>query len=110
MHFFLAETITTITSGDFLKNLFAGALAGMIGQCARVAVGMKKTTDEARAANTSFKQQFDGGQLLVSLVLGAAAGAVAMFTAVKNITDMGQAFTTLFAAGYAGADFIEGFI
>jgi hypothetical protein len=73
-----------------------------------VGVGMKKTWDEAEAKQTSFSQQFNWGQLIVSLLLGAVAGAIAMFTAVKQLDP--QAFTTLFTAGYAGADFIEGFI
>jgi hypothetical protein len=96
------------TDTEFLTKLVTGMLSGLLGQAARVAVGLKKTNDEAQAQKTSFAQKFDWGQLFVSLLLGAAAGAIAMFTAVKQLDS--QAFATLFAAGYAGSDFIEGFI
>lgn len=69
---------------------------------------MKKTFDEAEARKTSSSQQFNWGQLVVSLLLGAIAGAIAIFSEVKQFD--AQAFTALFAAGYAGSDFIEGFI
>jgi hypothetical protein len=107
--FIVAQSATlSFTDAEFLTKLVTGTLSGMLGQAARVAVGMKKTNDEAQAQKTSFAQKFDWGQLFVSLLLGAAAGAIAMFTAVKQLDS--QAFATLFTAGYAGSDFIEGFI
>ncbi len=106
--FFAQNTATPFTDTQFLIKLVTGILAGMLGQAARVGVGMKKTWDEAEAKQTSFSQQFNWGQLVVSLFLGAVAGAIAIFTTVNQLDT--QAFTTLFAAGYAGSDFIEGFI
>jgi hypothetical protein len=104
----LAQSALPFGSTDFLVKVVTGMLVGMLGQGARVAVGMKKTFDEAEARKTSFSQQFNWGQLVVSLLLGGIAGAIAIFSAVKQFDT--QAFTTLFAAGYAGSDFIEGFI
>lgn len=105
----LAQSATLqFTDTQFLTKLITGILSGSLGQAARVAIGMKKTWDEAEAKKTSFSQQFNAGQLVVSLLLGAVAGALAMFTAVKQLDS--QTFTTLFAAGYAGSDFIEGLI
>jgi hypothetical protein len=104
----LAQTTLPFTNTDFLIKIVTGMLAGILGQAARVAVGIKKTSDEAQAQKTSFAQKFDWGQLIVSLLLGGGAGAIAIFTTVKQLDS--QAFTTLFAAGYAGSDFIEGLI
>jgi hypothetical protein len=110
MHTFivLAQTALPFSNTDFLIKMVTGMLAGLLGQAARVAVGIKKTNDEAQAQKTSFAQKFDWGQLVISLLLGAGAGAIAIFTTVKQLDN--QAFTTLFAAGYAGSDFIEGLI
>lgn len=108
LHILAQSATLSFTDTEFLTKLVTGMLAGLLGQAARVAVGMKKTNDEAQAQKTSFAQKFDWGQLFVSLLLGAAAGAIAIFSAVKQLDS--QAFMTPSTAGYAGSDFIEGLV
>jgi hypothetical protein len=98
------------TSGAF-ANISLGCLLGALGQTARMIVGLKKTNDEAKARQTSFSDQFDVSQLMVSLIIGAVAGALAsmiLFDKMESVNR--EVILALFAAGYAGADFIEGFM
>jgi hypothetical protein len=107
-----ADTAAAITSTGILTKLGAALLLGAVGQGARVIVGLKKTSDEAKAKNTSFAALFDASQLLVSLLLGAIAGVFAALMMWDNMgsLDSRQILLALVVAGYAGADFIEGFI
>ncbi len=102
---------------DFLITLNAiqalglGCGLGAVGQGARVIVGLKKTHDVAAAKEETFAQNFKGAELLVSLFIGGIAGTFATIPFLAesmNITQ--QSILMLLAAGYAGADFIEGFI
>jgi hypothetical protein len=94
-----------------LNLVSLGSILGAIGQGARMIVGIKKTFDEANAQNTSFDAVFDVKQLVVSLIIGAIAGGLA---SLALLSDPGQlskeSIFALIAAGYAGADFIEGFM
>lgn len=98
---------------DWFQLIGLAALVGAGGQSARVIVGIKKLNDAASVA--------DGGadtgslvvasKLFISLLIGAVAGAIAALATM----DPGAKFTAqqlagLAAAGYAGADFIEGFM
>lgn len=90
---------------DWLPVLTLGALLGAVGQVIRTIPGLKKLKDDPAA-------KFDPMQLMMSVVIGAAAGVVAMITlevtSGKAITT--QDIITVIAAGYTGADFIEAFI
>ncbi|MGH8093938.1 MAG: hypothetical protein ACREIF_10760 [Chthoniobacterales bacterium] len=104
-------TATAIGPSTVAK-LAVALLLGAAGQGARVIVGLKKTSDEAKAANTSFGAQFEASQLLVSLLIGAIAGlfsALAIWQKMASL-DNRETLLALVAAGYAGADFIEGFM
>ncbi|MEL6773637.1 MAG: hypothetical protein AAFS07_09280 [Pseudomonadota bacterium] len=90
----------------WLMLLGLGMLAGAVGQTIRVVVGLKKAIDvqPGGASDT-----IDTKRLVISLLIGAAAGAIA---AVLTVTDAmsitSQTVLGLVAAGYAGTDFIEG--
>jgi hypothetical protein len=101
-----------LASCSILTKIGVALILGAAGQGARAIVGLKKTSDEAKAKNTSFATLFDPGQLLVSLLIGAIAGvfaALAMWDKMGN-PESRQTLLALVAAGYAGADFIEGFM
>lgn len=103
-------------AASWLVALLLGGLVGLLGQGARSIVGMKKLNDDAVAKGESLSANFDTSQFFISLMIGFIAGALAMAGLVGGgdatvASDIGsQTMTTVFAAGYAGADFIEGFI
>jgi hypothetical protein len=93
--------------GGWLGILAVGIILGALGQGARTIVGFKKLTDFTDAASASV----DGWRLLISFGIGGGAGALA---ALSVLPDTGQILKEqllgIAAAGYTGADFIEGFI
>jgi len=93
--------------GGWLGILAAGIILGALGQGARTIFGFKKLSDYTDAASASVNRW----RLLISFGIGGVAGALA---AVTVLPDTGQASKAqllgIAAAGYAGADFIEGFI
>lgn len=92
------ETTTFIALGAFL---------GLAGQAARVVVGIKKKYD--KSSNNGKQEWFNTQQLAVSLLIGSIAGTLGAITLIgEEITK--QTLLTLIAFGYAGADFIEGFM
>jgi hypothetical protein len=101
----------TIPFQNALGYLALGITLGLVGQGIRVAVGVKKIGDEARAKHTSFAQEFDWTELLVSLLIGAVAGGLATVTLWGNLANVNQqTVIALISAGYAGTDFIEGIV
>lgn len=111
IHLFLADAAAAVTP-DVLTKITTGLLLGAAGQVARTIVGLKKTTDEAKAKGTSFAKQFDASQLFVSLLIGAVAGLFGSLAMWDKLNDLNNrdVLMAIVAAGYAGADFIEGFI
>lgn len=94
---------------QWLLIIGLGALCGFLGQSLRVVVGLHK------ASNSETKTDFDYARLIVSLLIGVLAGALAAI-ATSSVLGVApglldtQSVLALVAAGYAGADFIEGFI
>jgi len=93
--------------------LLLGGILGAVGQSVRIIVGLKKQHDEAVRKNEPFKKLFDKNRLWTSLLIGFIVGAVAGVLGIINI--MGEEISkefifTLIGIGYAGTDFIEGFI
>jgi hypothetical protein len=90
---------------DWLPVLVLGALLGAVGQVLRSIAGLKKLGDDPNG-------KFEPMQLMISVIIGAAAGVIAMITlemtSGKAIAT--QDIITVIAAGYTGADFIEAFI
>jgi hypothetical protein len=93
--------------GGWLGILIAGIILGALGQGARTIVGFKKLNDATDAQSAAV----DGWRLLISFGIGGVAGALA----AVNVLPLAETISKeqllgIAAAGYAGADFIEGFI
>lgn len=101
---------------DLLATILLGAILGMAGQGARVIVGLKKTNDSALKANASFKESFEVGRLVLSLLYAGAIGTIAgvlvalQFIGSGDSTPLSTKLMFFASAGYAGTDFIEGFV
>jgi hypothetical protein len=96
-----------------LALLVLGGVLGTLGQGIRVIVGLKKQSDESAAKGRALKDDFDGTQLGVSLFIGFVAGGLGIMTLSGFDTSAAMTKETAFTVvgiGYAGADFIEGFI
>src|SRR5215471_16557243 len=101
----------TFTAMAAIQGLGLGAILGATGQGIRVIVGLKKAAESAQATGSSLKQVFNGARLLVSLLIGAIAGVLAALPFISHAeTITYQTLSSLFGAGYAGSDFIEGFM
>ncbi|OPY59761.1 MAG: hypothetical protein A4E55_00111 [Pelotomaculum sp. PtaU1.Bin035] len=87
--------------------ILLGTILGMAGQAARMVVGLKKKYDEASQGKT--EDWFNTKQLVISLMIGGVAGTLGAISLLGE--ELGkQTLLTLIAVGYAGADFIEGFM
>jgi hypothetical protein len=96
---------------DWLQIICLGGLMGAIGQGARTVIGLKKVNDAAASSAVSASDLFTASRILVSFAIGFIAGAVAAITIIKSIANVSpEQLFTISAAGYAGADFIEGAI
>lgn len=99
---------------QWLSAIALGGLLGMVGQLARAIVGLKKQADAAAARGKTLAECLDGAQLLLSLAIGFVAGTLAIVGLIASSATPfaadGQTIMTLIASGYAGADFIEGFM
>ncbi|MEO0388694.1 MAG: hypothetical protein AAF281_14420 [Pseudomonadota bacterium] len=97
---------TGISADQWLFILSLGALAGGLGQVLRMVIGLKKALDpvkDPKDADISTKR------IVISLLVGASAGALAAILTIQEPTVISyQTILGLLAAGYAGADFIEG--
>jgi hypothetical protein len=99
-----------------MQLLSLGALVGAGGQGTRVIVGIKKLSDAASSMTTAgtptkATDLIVTSQLFVSLAIGAIAGALAAATTMMPGAGVSsEQIAGLAAAGYAGADFIEGFM
>lgn len=99
----------------WLIVLVLGGFLGMVGQGARAIVGLKKQADAAAAQGQKLADRFSGSTLGISLLIGFVAGVLAIVGLVAagkvgSAAIDGQTVATLLGAGYAGADFIEGFM
>lgn len=97
---------------SIINTLLAGGLLGILGQGVRIAVGMKKFNESntASAAQGLPTEEFSTSRLLISIFIGFVAGAIALL--IKESGDgktlETETVVTIIAAGYSGADFIEG--
>jgi len=100
---------------ETLLQLLIGGLLGLVGQGLRVIVGLKKMQDQASQTGTTVKDEFVTSTFFTSLLIGFVAGVLAMVSISSFKADFFEQNTkstimTLIAGGYAGTDFIEGFI
>jgi hypothetical protein len=95
----------------WLQIIALGGVMGALGQGVRTIVGFKKLHDAASGPTVSVPDLISGERLIVPLVVGFIAGALAGASTITNVASVsGQQMLALVAAGYAGADFIEGFM
>jgi len=91
-----------------LMYVLLGAVIGAVGQGTRAIIGIKKASDEAAEKVQEMKDWFNLNYLMFSLILGSIAGVLAAIALLgSEITR--EMLLGLIIAGYAGADFIEGF-
>ncbi|MGH7788124.1 MAG: hypothetical protein ACRERC_14725 [Candidatus Binatia bacterium] len=97
---------------EWLNVIVLGGLMGALGQGARVVVGIKKLADEATAKQETTGSLIEPARILTSVFIGAIAGALAALLAgIDPAAKVSmQQVLGLAAAGYTGADFIEGFV
>ncbi len=97
---------------DWLVVIALGAAMGLLGQGIRVVVGLKKTAEKAAAVSKTLADALVPSTLVVSLLIGSIAGALAAVATSNNLSGVIQApaLLALAAAGYSGADFLEGFM
>jgi len=90
-----------------------GCILGAVGQGIRVVVGIKKELDEAKSSGKTWKEWFEMRELLESFIIAFAVGGIAGVIGIigflgTEITK--ESMIALMAIGYAGTDFIEGFM
>ena len=104
---------TPTTPLNFLIIILLGAILGAVGQGIRVIVGVKKVNDNAVKTNTAVNDTIDYRQMAFSLIIAFAIGGIAGVLAAVSSDSIQFTKSTVIAfitAGYAGTDFIEGFI
>ena len=102
----------TLNATQWLTLIGFGAVLGAAGQLVRVLPGLKKFNDEVAAKGADPRVLFSAARLVVSILIGALAGALGAVTMrfdPEQSIDMNRVIA-LITIGYAGADFIEGFI
>jgi hypothetical protein len=110
------KTTTMQAAGTPLNTLIIlliGAILGAVGQGIRVIIGLKKTYDDALQKGTDPSNLIVYQQLALSLFIAFGVGAVAGVLAVvttDNIEFTRATIIAFIASGYAGTDFIEGFM
>lgn len=100
---------TNMNASETLIYIALGIVLGVIGQSVRAIVGVKKSSDEASFSEKAFKDWFEIKRLVFSLIIGGTAGALGVIPQLGAPIDQ-QFLLTILASGYAGADFIEGFM
>ena len=108
------QTALALSATDWISLLGLGLIVGALGQSVRIVVGLNKR-HAAGAAAGSIGRRLNPARLYISILIGALAGAVAALVVCELAREPSAAmvFTIeevlgLAAAGYAGADFIEG--
>jgi hypothetical protein len=100
-----------VNANNALSFIVLSLLLGAVGQAARMIVGLKKRmTRPRRKTCQPPPASMAASQLIVSLILGAVAGGLASVALIDNPVFNKQTVMILITAGYAGADFIEGFM
>ena len=97
---------------ELILVILLGGILGTVGQGIRVIVGLKKLYDESLQKGIAFAEGFKGSTLLFSLLIGFIAGVLGVI-GLENFDGLlvgREQVLTLIGIGYAGADFIEGFV
>lgn len=99
--------MVTTNINDIITIILAGGLLGTIGQGIRIVVGLKKLDDKRNSGNP-VKETFTLNRFLISLFIGFTAGAIALLIKSPKGDLSNDLIFGIIAAGYSGADFIEG--
>ena len=104
-----------MATGELLSTLMLAGLMGFVGQGARTIIGLKKLHDLNAVQPPGAQDAFVASKLLVSLMIGFVAGVLAALAlGLEKLAGTGgitaEMLLGLAAAGYSGADFIEGFM
>ena len=92
---------------EIILFIILGVILGTVGQGIRAVVGIKKKYDRV---SKNREDWFDAKLLGISLMIGGIAGALGAVTLLdREIIDK-QTLLILITIGYAGTDFIEGFM
>lgn len=102
-------------TSEILLQLLTGGLLGVVGQMLRFLVGYKKLIDEASKNGKSVSEMFQTSRFVISLVIGFVAGIIGVISLSEFkesifSVKVKETVLTLIGIGYAGTDFIEGFI
>ena len=103
-----AEAETASPLPAWVLTIVLGALMGVVGQGIRAIVGLRKERDGAAALGRKFIETFAPRRLLISLLIGAIAGAVAAIVTTPSAPVSWAALLAFATAGYSGADLVEG--
>lgn len=96
-----------------LSYVILGGILGAVGQGIRVTVGIKKRQEEAGRLGKKWEELLEPKQLLASLIIALTIGGMAGVLGAIEL--LGSELTkecliSIIAIGYAGTDFIEGFM
>lgn len=101
----------TFSAAQWLQLIGLGGAVGALGQGIRTIVGLKKVHDATSTSDTSMRSALALDRLFISLAIGFVAGALAATGVVGDLSQVtNQQIFALAAAGYSGADFVEGFM
>jgi hypothetical protein len=102
---------SVFTAFDWLQLIALGGVVGALGQGMRMVAGFKKLHDASSGSSVAMSDLIVTHRLLVPLGIGFIAGALAAASTISSLDQIsGQQILGIAAAGYAGADFIEGFM
>jgi hypothetical protein len=98
------------TPSEWLDIVLLAMILGIVGQLLRAVVGLSK--ENAKVAAGEAGAGFRSAELLFSLLISLAVGAVAGVLAALSAAEWkgGEMISAFIAAGYAGTDFIEGWM
>lgn len=101
--------------GQLLKIILLASILGMCGQVIRVMAGLKKIKETASEDRKNIKSVLNDNtsqilfSLIIALIVGGVSGILVAITSPVFVLDKAT-IIALITAGYAGTDFIEGFI
>jgi hypothetical protein len=106
--------VSNLPTSEIINSLLLGGFLGTIGQGIRAAMGIKKMKEVNTMPDVP-NSDFNINRLIGTLLLGFVAGVLATLPFFKENFSVRPIWTqqvilTLIAAGYAGVDFIEGFL
>lgn len=110
------ENLPSSDPGELLQIILLSAILGMCGQVIRVIAGLKKVKENAQDENgkkittiLSDNTRAIALSLFIAMVIGGVAGIMVAVSSNRFVLDK-STIIALITAGYAGTDFIEGFI